>query len=356
MKLSSNNPALGERESIRDHGVSRPLLSLVIPVFNEEDVIARFEQRLRQVLNDLRFETEVIYVDDGSTDGSSTLLEEARVRDPRVGVVRLSRNFGKEMAMTAGLRATSGACVIVMDVDLQDPPEQISRMIAAWQAGHDVVNMRRLSRDGESWVKRATASVYYKALNRFGDIPIPVDVGDFRLLSRRAVDALNRLPENNRYMKGLFAWVGFRQTTLDYERRPRAAGKAKQNYRRLFALAAQGVTSFSVMPLRLAFVTGLIAAAIAFCLTAFYVGKTLIFGDPVHGFPTLVVAILILGGLNLLGLGVLGEYIGRLFLEAKRRPLYLVDEFMAPRTNEQRASDDMWREAHRMDAGAQSPL
>jgi glycosyltransferase involved in cell wall biosynthesis len=348
MKLSFNSPALDEQAA------AYPLLSLVVPVFNEQDVLARFEQRVAQVLSDLGYAAEIIYVDDGSTDATSTLLAEARDRDPRVGIVRLSRNFGKEMAMTAGLRATSGACVIVIDVDLQDPPEQIARMVDAWQAGHDVVNMRRLSRNGESWIKRTTASIYYKLLNRFGDIPIPVDIGDFRLLSRRVVDALNVLPENNRYMKGLFAWVGFRQVTLDYERHSRAAGKAKQNYGRLFALAAQGLTSFSVMPLRLAFVTGLAAAVIAFLMTAFYVGKTLIFGDVVTGFPTLVVAILVLGGLNLLGLGVLGEYIGRLFLEAKRRPLYLVDEFMAPRSGSFSARDDTRREASRFDARTES--
>lgn len=306
------------------------MLSVIVPVYNESEVLPELHRRLFRVLRTLGSSFEVIYVDDGSTDATADALGALRRAYPAAGVLRLSRNFGKELALSAGLRASSGDCVIVIDADLQDPPEVIPRMVSAWKAGHDVVNMRRRSRSGETWLKKLTARVFYRALNRLSDIPIRADVGDFRLLSRRAVIALNALPERNRYMKGLFAWVGYRQITLDYDRDPRAAGVAKQSYRRLGSLAIDGITSFSVVPLRLALLTGLLAAGTAFGLTVLYVAKTLLFGDPVSGFPTLIVAILTLGGLNLLGLGVLGEYVGRLFMETKRRPLYLVDEFAPP--------------------------
>jgi len=310
--------------------LGRPTLTVVVPIFNEAEVLFEFHRRLFAVLDLASFSAEVIYIDDGSTDASSSVLNSLRRTNPAVGVMRLSRNFGKEVALSAGLRASCGQCVIVIDVDLQDPPEVIPAMIEAWQAGNEVVNMRRRSRDGETWFKKLSARFFYRTLNRLSEIEIPADVGDFRLLGRRVVDALNALPERNRYMKGLFAWVGYSQVTLDYDRAPRAAGKAKQTYGRLFALATEGITSFSVVPLRLALMTGFCAAATAFALTIFYIGKTLLFGDPVTGFPTLIVAILTLGGLNLLGLGVLGEYLGRLFMETKQRPLYLVDTFAPP--------------------------
>jgi polyisoprenyl-phosphate glycosyltransferase len=316
-----------------------PTLTVVVPVFNEAQVLPELNRRLFAVLGAPEFSAEVIYIDDGSTDATPAVLSMLREAHSAVGVMRLSRNFGKELALSAGLRASAGECVIVIDADLQDPPELIPAMLDAWRAGHDVVNMRRRSREGETWFKKLTAHLFYRALNRLSDTPIPADVGDFRLLSRRVVDALNSLPESNRFMKGLFAWVGYRQVTLDYDRAARAAGSAKQNYGRLFGLAVEGITSFSVVPLRLALVTGLVAAAVAFGLTAYYVAKTLLFGDPVTGFPTLIVAILMLGGLNLLGLGVLGEYLGRLFMESKRRPLYLVDEFVAPRACRRPATD-----------------
>jgi hypothetical protein len=200
----------------------------------------------------------------------------------------------------------------------------------AWLTGYEVDNLRRRSRQGETWFKRASAKAFYRTLARLSDTDIPVGVGDFRLLGRRVVTAVNALPESNRYMKGLFAWVGFRQTTLDYDREPRAAGNAQQNYRRLCALAMEGITSFSVRPLRAALWAGVLAAATAFGLTAYFVAKTLLYGDPVSGFPTLIVAILTLGGLNLLGLGILGEYLGRLFIESKRRPLYVVAQQAMP--------------------------
>jgi glycosyltransferase involved in cell wall biosynthesis len=307
-------------------------LSVVVPVYNEADVLPELSARLLTVLHALGMSFELIFVDDGSTDSTCVVLSQLHQLHAHVGVLRLSRNFGKEVALSAGLATSSGACVVSIDADLQDPPELIPEMVRAWQTGHDVVNMRRRRRDGETWLKTFSAHLFYRLLNRLSDTRIPVDVGDFRLLSRRVVNALNALPERNRYMKGLFAWVGYPQITLEYDRAPRAAGTSKLGYWRLCALAVQGVTSFSVAPLRLAFLLGVLVACVAFGMTVFYVVKTLLYGESVHGFPTLIVTILTLGGLNLLGLGVLGEYVGRMLMEAKGRPLYLVDMLDAPRT------------------------
>lgn len=320
--------------------LSRPTLSIIVPAYNEALVLAQTQQRLFSVLDAMACSVEVIYIDDGSRDDTPAVLAGLRLARPEVGVITLSRNFGKEMALTAGLRACRGEAVVVIDADLQDPPELIPGMLQAWQAGYDVVNMRRRSRQGETWFKRNSARAYYRTLARLSDTDIPVGVGDFRLLGHRVVAALNTLPECNRYMKGLFAWVGFRQTTIEYDRAPRAAGHAQQNYRRLWALAMEGITSFSVRPLRAALWAGMLAAATAFGLTAYFVTKTLLYGEPVSGFPTLIVAILTLGGLNLLGLGILGEYLGRLFIESKRRPLYLVAQQDLPRTAADRPAAD----------------
>lgn len=305
-------------------------LSVVVPVYNEESVLPVFHRRLAAVLAGIRGGAEVIYVDDGSNDGTPQLLKELHVLDATVGVVRLSRNFGKEQAMSAGLRHTLGAAVVVIDADLQDPPELIPAMVAAWRQGADVVNMRRRRRHGETWLKKATAHAFYRVINRLSEVPIPEDVGDFRLLSRRAVRALNRLPERGRFMKGLFAWIGFRQVTLDYDRAARAAGKSKWRYARLWRFALDGITAFSVAPLKIATYVGLASAAGAFGCALYFLLKTLVSGDPVPGFPTLIVVVLFLGGLQLMAIGVLGEYLGRLFIESKRRPLYLLADYRPP--------------------------
>jgi len=302
-------------------------LSVVVPVFNEEAVIALFQARLLQVLATCPGGHEVIYVDDGSTDGSAQVLETLRVACPQVGVARLSRNFGKEHAMTAGLELARGAAVIILDVDLQDPPELIPAMLDAWRAGADVVNMRRTGRDGETVVKKATSHFFYRIINRLSEVAIPSDVGDFRLFSRRAVDALNRLPESNRFMKGLFAWIGFSQVTLDYHRKARAAGLSKWPYWRLWNFALEGITSFSTVPLRVASYVGFSSAFGAFIYALYFFIKTQIWGDSVKGFPTLIEVVLLLGGLQLMAIGIMGEYVGRMYLESKRRPLYLLDSF-----------------------------
>ena len=319
-------------------------LSVIVPLRNEETVLVALHRRLLAAIEGPAGGYEIIYVDDGSTDDTAAILGQLRVLNPRIGVIRLSRNFGKEQAMSAGLHHARGMAVVMIDADLQDPPELIPSMLAAWRKGADVVNMRRRHRAGESWLKRVTAYGFYRVMNRLSDVPIPVDTGDFRLLSRRAVDALNSLPERNRIMKGLFAWIGFSQTTIDYDREPRAAGHSKWGYWKLWNLAVEGITGFSIAPLKVATYVGFITAMWAFIYAAFVLVKTLMLGDPVPGFPTLIVVISFLGGLQLMAIGVLGEYVGRLFVEAKGRPLYLVQEFhasdVAPRMTWSRGVDD----------------
>jgi glycosyltransferase involved in cell wall biosynthesis len=319
-------------------------LSVVVPLRNEEAVLASLHRRLLAAIEGTVGGYEIIYVDDGSTDDTAAILARLRILNQRIGVIRLSRNFGKEQAMSAGLQHARGAAIVIIDADLQDPPELIPSMLAAWREGADVVNMRRRRRAGESWLKRVTAYGFYRVMNRLSDVPIPVDTGDFRLLSRRAVDALNSLPERNRVMKGLFAWIGFSQTTIDYDREARAAGRSKWGYWKLWNLAVEGITGFSIAPLKVATYVGFITAMWAFVYAAFVLVKTLMLGDPVPGFPTLIVVISFLGGLQLMAIGVLGEYVGRLFVEAKGRPLYLVQDFhapvLAPRMTWSRGGDD----------------
>ena len=309
---------------------SRPTLSVVVPVHNEQAVLPALHRRLMDAVAATAGGFEVIYVDDGSTDRTPQLLERACERDVRVGFLRLSRNFGKEAAVSAGLAEARGEATVVIDGDLQDPPELIPTMLAAWRGGADVVNMRRRARAGESWLKRATAYAFYRVMNRLSEVPIPVDTGDYRLLSRRAVDAINALPERNRMMKGLFAWIGFNQATIDYDREPRAAGSSKWRYWKLWNLALEGITGFSVAPLKVATYVGFATAFSSFAFAAFMFAKTLAFGDPARGFPTLIVVVSFLGGLQLMAIGVLGEYLARLFVESKGRPLYLVDQLRRP--------------------------
>jgi glycosyltransferase involved in cell wall biosynthesis len=304
----------------------RSWLSVVVPVYNEEAVLPEFHRRLAVTLDTLAasFASEVVYVNDGSRDGSLAQMLELHRTDARVAVIDLSRNFGKEIAMSAGLDHARGDAIIVIDSDLQDPPEVIPAMVQAWQAGSDVVRMRRASRANESWLKKWTASAFYRAIGRIGDIDIPADVGDFRLLSRRAVLSLRRFPERTRFMKGLFAFIGYPSVEIVYDRDGRFAGETKWNYWRLWNLALEGITSFSVAPLKVASYVGFITAVIAFAYGAFVIGKTLLYGDPVRGYPTLIVVVLFLGGLQLMALGVIGEYMARMFIEVKARPLYLV--------------------------------
>lgn len=309
---------------------ARGTLSVVVPVYNEDVVLPAFQQRLRAVLDVLECDVEIIYVNDGSTDESLTALTEIHRSDPRVAVIDLSRNFGKEVAMTAGLDAAAGDAVIMMDADLQDPPECIPEMVREWQAGCDVVLMRRRSRVQDGWFKKATARAFYRAIGRIGAIDIPPNVGDFRLLSRRATQALRRFPERSRFMKGLFAWIGFPTREIEYDRDGRFAGKTKWNYWRLWNFALEGITSFSAVPLKLASYIGLATSLVAFVYGGYVVVKTLLIGDRVPGYPTLVTLVLFLGGLQLMALGIIGEYLARMFVEVKQRPLYLVQRHLPP--------------------------
>lgn len=307
---------------------SRPYtLTVIVPVFNEEKVLPLFHDRLEGALSSLLETWEVIYIDDGSTDNSHAILQGLKEANPNVGIARFTRNFGKEEAMSAGLRLAGGEAVIVIDSDLQDPPELIPSMIDAWRLGADIVNMRRRQRYGESWVKKITAHLFYRVINRLSEVPVPKDVGDFRLLSRRAVEALNLLEERNRFMKGLFAWIGYRNITLDYDRDARAAGNSKWHYWRLWNFALEGITGFSVAPLKIATYIGISCAGITFIYALYFLVKTLFLGESVKGFPTLIVTVMILGGLQLMAIGIIGEYLGRLFIESKRRPLYLLEGY-----------------------------
>lgn len=305
---------------------------VVVPVFNEGQVLADFHARLGAVLDGLPLDWRVLYVDDGSGDDSWTCIGALRRADPRVDGLRLSRNFGKELALTAGLDAVQGVAdaLVVIDADLQDPPELIPELVARWREGYDVVYGRRLERAGESWLKRTTASAFYRVMRRLSHTSIPTDTGDFRLLSRRALEALCGLRERQRFMKGLFAWVGFQQCAVDYRREPRLAGRSKFSYWRLWNLALEGITSFSTAPLRVATYLGLLTALGAFAGGVWVLLKTLLWGDPVAGYPSLMLVMLMLGGVQLVALGILGEYLGRLYMEAKARPLYLIAESLPP--------------------------
>jgi glycosyltransferase involved in cell wall biosynthesis len=300
-------------------------LSIVVPVYNEQDVLADLHHRLAGVLDELiTTQMEIIYVNDGSTDNSLEVMRSLQADDARVAIVDLSRNFGKEIAMTAGFDHSHGDAVVVIDADLQDPPELIPEMIKQWQAGYDVVYAQRTTRAGESALKKATAHVFYRVIQNLSRVHIPRDVGDFRLLSRRAVQALAGLREQHRFMKGLFAWIGYPQKAIPYERDARYGGRSKWNYVGLWNFAIEGITSFSTLPLKVATYLGMVTALGAFLFGMFIVLETLLFGNPVPGYPSLLVVVLFLGGIQLMALGVIGEYLGRMFDETKGRPLYLL--------------------------------
>ena len=307
-----------------------PEISLVVPAYNEETVFPEFIARASAALEATGLCWEIIFADDGSEDATAELIRAYRQRDPRVGLISLSRNFGKEIAMTAGLDHARGQAVIIMDADLQDPPEVIADLVVRWKEGYDVVYARRTAREGESALKRLTAHAFYRIINKLADRPIPADVGDFRLMSWRAVDALSRLGERHRFMKGLFSWIGFRQIEVSYTRAPRAAGQTKWNYWRLWNFSIEGITSFSIGPLQFASYFGFFIAAVAALYGLFFLIRTIILGNPVPGYPSLLVAVLFLGGMQLLTLGIIGEYIGRIFDETKGRPLYLIAEELLP--------------------------
>ena len=306
----------------------RQLISIVVPAFNEEAVLPQFHQTIAQVLSELPFDFEIVYINDGSSDNTLGIINELRQADRQVTLIDLSRNFGKEIALTAGLQKAAGDAVIVIDADLQDPPELIPDLIREWQNGYDVVYAQRTHRKGESLLKRTTAHFFYRIIQRISKIAIPEDTGDFRILSRRAVNALNTFGEQHRFMKGLFAWIGYSQKAVHYQRDPRHAGETKWNYWRLWNFALDGITSFTTAPLKISTYLGLLTAASAFLYGIYMFIETLIYGNPVPGYPSLIVIILILGGVQLVAIGILGEYLGRIFNETKRRPLYFINEYL----------------------------
>lgn len=299
----------------------------MVPIFNEDTILLSFHSRLKSVLETLTLSYNIIYVNDGSTDSSLQLLKTLQNKDENICILNLSRNFGKEIAIQAGLDKAEGDAVIIIDADLQDPPELIPTFIAKWQEGFDMVYGKRKKRHGDSVIKRTTAFLFYRVLQCMSTISIPKDVGDFRLLSQRAVQALQKLREQHRYMKGLYAWIGYPQVAIEYERDQRLQGKSKWNYFKLFNLAIEGITSFSVAPLKFASLCGFCIAFFAFLYALVIIYKTLIFGEPVQGYPSLMVVILFLGGVQLISLGILGEYLGRMFMEVKNRPLYLISSY-----------------------------
>jgi glycosyltransferase involved in cell wall biosynthesis len=302
---------------------------VVVPVFNEAVGIAEFHRRLAAVMATLG-SWQVIYVNDGSTDDTLAILKHLREHDVHVALVNLSRNFGKETAMTAGLDHATGEAIIVIDADLQDPPEVIPYLVAAWRDGYDVVYAQRSVRMGETWLKKTTANLFYRLMQDIGNVHLPRNTGDFRLMSWRVVEAVRSLREGHRFMKDLFAWVGFPSKAILYERSPRQAGTSKWSYWKLWNFAIEGITSFTVMPLKVASYLGLAVSFFAALFILQLVVRTVLFGNPVAGYPSLMAVVLFLGGVQLLTLGVIGEYLGRIFNETKRRPLYLVESFLPP--------------------------
>ena len=309
----------------------RHLITLIVPAYNEEDVLEPFVCAFDGIKSALPgHDLQILFVNDGSTDRTLSILETLSDSRRDVGYISLSRNFGKEAAMTAGLDHSVGDAIAIFDADLQDPLTLLTEFVRHWENGYDVVYAQRTEREGESRMKKSTAWLFYRLMGKISRTPVPPNTGDCRLMSRRAVDSLNRLREQNRFMKGLFAWVGYPSKAVPYRRAPRVAGTTKFNYWKLWNFALDGVTSFTNAPLKLATYSGFSMAFVAFLLGAWTIFKTLVFGEAVRGYPTLIVTVLFLGGVQLFFIGVLGEYIGRIFSETKNRPIYLVDRQVMP--------------------------
>ncbi|MBQ4891515.1 glycosyltransferase family 2 protein [Shewanella sp. MMG014] len=305
---------------------SEVCLSIIIPMFNEAQSLDVLMQRLDGVLSTMPEHCELVFIDDGSTDNTWALLQQLRMSHGEHQCIKLSRNFGKEAALSAGLAQARGLAVILLDADLQDPPELIPQMLATWREGYEVVNMRRKKRLGETWFKRFSAGCFYRLMNVMSDSPVPENVGDFRLLSRQVVDHINAMPERNRFMKGILSWPGFTQTTIEFDRDPRSVGETKWNYGKLIGLAMDGITSFSFKPLRLATWFGVTIGLSSLIYGVWVVLKTLVFGEAVAGYASMMVVQLFLAGIQLLAIGLIGEYLGRVFMEVKQRPVFIVEE------------------------------
>jgi glycosyltransferase involved in cell wall biosynthesis len=306
--------------------MSRQLISMVIPVLNEADNILSLVDRLTPVLDRLDAIWEIVFVDDGSTDATLAAIERLNRADPRIVAVSLSRNFGKDIAIAAGLRYARGDAAVIMDADLQHPPELVQQFVAHWRAGYRMVYGQRRDRRGEGSLRRVLTRAYYKLFNALTRTDIPAGAGDFRLLDRRAIDAMNRLGEVSRFNKGLFAWIGFRSIGVPYCVSERAHGDSKWSFRKLGRFALDGLTSFSTLPLRIWSLLGLAISLTAFCYALVFFIRTLVLGVDVPGFPTLIISVMFFAGAQLISLGVLGEYLGRVYEEVKSRPLFIVAE------------------------------
>lgn len=306
----------------------RKTISILIPAYNEQGALRHLYERLNKLAGETSdYDFEFLFVNDGSRDRTLEIIKEYAATDSRISYVNLSRNYGKEIAMIAGLDHVTGDATVIIDADLQDPPELIPTMIKYWQEGYDDIYARRTSRRGETWLKKSTSSVFYRVLQRSTRIPIQQDTGDFRLLDRRCVEALKQFRESQRYTKGMFSWIGYKKKEITYERDPRIAGETKWNYFSLVNLAIEGIVSFTTSPLRFSTYVGLVVSFFAFVYMLFLVIRTLIHGSDLAGYPSMMAAILFLGGVQLLSLGIIGEYIGRIFNETKQRPLYFVEEY-----------------------------
>jgi glycosyltransferase involved in cell wall biosynthesis len=303
-------------------------ITILVPAYNEEPVLPTLYDRLAKLADTVpAYHFEFLFVNDGSSDDTLNMIKQFVVKDGRVSYINLSRNFGKEIAMIAGIDHVNSDAMVIIDADLQDPPELIPKMLELWEEGYDDIYARRSKRLGESWFKKATSTLFYRILQRSTDIPIQRDTGDFRLLDRRSIDALKQIRERERYTKGLFSWIGFNKKEITYVRDPRAAGETKWNYFKLVNLAVDGIVSFTTAPLRFSTILGMIVSFLAFIYIIVIFVRTLIFGIDAAGYPSIMAVVLFLGGVQLLSLGIIGEYIGRIFNETKQRPLYLVEEY-----------------------------
>lgn len=314
----------------------KKLVTILVPAYNEEEVLHMLYERLKQLMdNNEKYDFEILFVNDGSKDKSLQIMQELREKDKRVCYLNLSRNFGKEIGMIAGLDYAKGDAVVIIDADLQDPPELIPEMLKYWEEGYDDIYAKRKSREGETWLKKMTSKMYYKVLQAFTRIEIQKDTGDFRLLDRRCVEALKSMRETQRYTKGLFSWIGYNKKEILYDRDPRAAGKTKWNYGKLINLSIDGITSFTTSPLRWAAIIGVLISIVGFIYMIYIIIKTIATGIDVPGYASTMVVILFLGGIQLIFLGVIGEYLGRAFNETKHRPLYFIERYNETReTNE----------------------
>ena len=305
--------------------MNNPIISIIAPCYNEEETIEPFLRRIEEILTQINEPYEIVFINDGSRDNTLNVLLNAKQNFKNIRIINFSRNFGKEAALTAGLDKARGEAAIPIDVDLQDPPKLIKDLVAKWREGYEVVLAKRADRTSDSFAKRVSADLFYKLNGKISNVDIPNNVGDFRLMSKRVVEALKQLPENQRFMKGLFAWVGFKTVAIEYVREKREAGQSSFNGWKLWNFALDGITSFSTLPLRIWLYIGALVSFLSFLYGSFIILKTLIFGVDLPGYASLAVIMLFLGGIQLIGIGILGEYIGRIYSESKRRPSYIIE-------------------------------